>query len=131
MLYLTGIIGLHSGKYELIYLTKRSLPIKTNSINIWLVIIEFVAVLGIVVNFAFVIYVRNLFENEKSTVFFMLILFSLIIKYLLSVTTDEKGSQMFKRNEQKTLNLLHERGGLSKLYDPEPIFTDLENVVYD
>lgn len=31
MLYLTGIVGMHAGKYEIIYLSKRTIPMNTGN----------------------------------------------------------------------------------------------------
>ena len=31
MLYLTGIVGIHAGKYEIIYLSKRVIPVNTGN----------------------------------------------------------------------------------------------------
>ena len=98
MLYLTGAIGLHSGKFEIIYLKKRSLPIRTNSINVWLIILDVVSVLGIFINFSLVIFVRDMFEQSKATVFFFLIICFLLLKLILSVSIDENGQKMFRRN---------------------------------
>jgi hypothetical protein len=50
MMFITGIIRLHTSKYEVIYLKKRILPIKANSINWWLIIVEAISYLSIVTN---------------------------------------------------------------------------------
>lgn len=50
MMFLTGIVRLHASKYDVIYLKKRILPTKTNSINWWMNIIEIIAYLSIVTN---------------------------------------------------------------------------------
>ena len=71
---------------------------RANSIDIWLIILEVISVLGIVINFAFVIYVRNMFDDSKSTVFFFFVLIFLILKYYLNISTDEQGILMKKRN---------------------------------
>jgi hypothetical protein len=39
MMFIAGIIRLHASKYEVIYLKKRVLPLKANSINWWLMIV--------------------------------------------------------------------------------------------
>ena len=39
MMFITGIARLHFSKYEIIFFKKRTLPIKTKSINSWLTII--------------------------------------------------------------------------------------------
>jgi hypothetical protein len=36
MMFISGLVRLHSSKYEHIYLAKRSVPVKTKSINLWL-----------------------------------------------------------------------------------------------
>ena len=71
---------------------------RAHSIDIWLIILEVISVLGIVINFAFVIYVRNMFDDSKSTVFFFFVLIFLILKYYLNISTDEQGILMKKRN---------------------------------
>jgi hypothetical protein len=44
------LVRLHASKYEIIYLAKRSIPVKTNSINSWLTVIEIVSVVSIITN---------------------------------------------------------------------------------
>jgi len=50
MMFITGIIRLHTSKYEVIYLKKRILPIKAKSINWWLIIVEAISYLSIITN---------------------------------------------------------------------------------
>jgi len=50
MMFVTGIIRLHASKYEVIYLKKRPLPIKANSINWWIKIIEAISYCSILTN---------------------------------------------------------------------------------
>ena len=50
MLFVSGIARLHFAKYEAIFFKKRILPIKTKSINSWLVIIEAISFLSIITN---------------------------------------------------------------------------------
>jgi hypothetical protein len=50
MMFFSGIVRLHAGKYEVIYLMKRSLPIKSNSIHWWLKIMEIISILSIITN---------------------------------------------------------------------------------
>ena len=61
MLYLTGIVGIHAGKYEIIYLSKRTIPINTGHTSLWLSILEVVSIVGILSNLAYMIYVREIF----------------------------------------------------------------------
>ena len=49
-LFITGILKLHTLKYEIIYYKKRIQPIKANSINWWLIIIEVISYVSIVTN---------------------------------------------------------------------------------
>lgn len=41
---------MHAGKYEVILLSRRSIPIKVKSIKIWLSIMEVLSILSIIVN---------------------------------------------------------------------------------
>jgi hypothetical protein len=50
MMFFNGVVRLHASKFEIILLAKRSIPVKTNSINWWLVIIEIVSVISIFTN---------------------------------------------------------------------------------
>lgn len=50
MMFLTGIVRLHASKFDVIFLKKRILPTKTNSINVWLYILEFICYLSILTN---------------------------------------------------------------------------------
>ena len=104
---------------------------RANSIDIWLIILEIISVLGIVVNFAFVIYVRDMFDDSKSTVFFFFVLIFLLLKYYLSISSDDQGILMKKRNYAKTINLIHERGNTSNFIEPVNVYTDVDNVLYD
>lgn len=50
MMFLTGIVRLHASKFDVIFLKRRILPTKTNSIQMWLDIIEFISYLSILTN---------------------------------------------------------------------------------
>ena len=50
MMFVSGVVRLHASKYEIIFLAKRPVPVKTNSINWWLNIIELVSILSIFSN---------------------------------------------------------------------------------
>lgn len=50
MMFLTGVVRLHASKYDVIYLKKRILPTKTNSIHWWLNILEIISFLSVITN---------------------------------------------------------------------------------
>ena len=50
MMFLTGLVRLHASKYDVIYLKKRILPVKSNSIDWWLRILEIVSYISIITN---------------------------------------------------------------------------------
>jgi hypothetical protein len=50
MMFIAGIVRLHAAKYEVIYLKKRILPLKANSINWWLMILEAISFISIITN---------------------------------------------------------------------------------
>ena len=50
MMFLTGIVRLHASKYDVIYYKQRILPTKTNSINVWLTVLEAISFLSIFTN---------------------------------------------------------------------------------
>lgn len=39
MMFINGIVRLHASKYEIIFLAKRSIPIKANSIGMCLIVL--------------------------------------------------------------------------------------------
>ena len=50
MMFLTGLVRLPASKYDVIYLKKRILPVKSNSIDWWLRILEIVSYISIITN---------------------------------------------------------------------------------
>lgn len=50
MMFVTGVIRMHASKYEIIFLKKRTLPLKAKSINLWLSVIDIVCYLSVVTN---------------------------------------------------------------------------------
>ena len=50
LIFVSTLVRLHASKYEIIFLAKRSIPVKTNSINYWLTVIEVVSVVSIITN---------------------------------------------------------------------------------
>lgn len=39
MIFVKSVVGLHAAKYQIIYLVKRSIPVKTKSIHRWLTVL--------------------------------------------------------------------------------------------
>lgn len=58
MMFIAGLISLHSKKYEIIYFSKRTLPVKAGSIGSWLLTIKIVSIIGVFTNLALIVYVR-------------------------------------------------------------------------
>jgi hypothetical protein len=84
-MYLSGVVFLNAKKYEIIYFSKRILPLKVNSIGIWLAIIKIVSVIGVFINVALVVYIRNYStKSDQSIIYFSCVFVILIIKYLMS-----------------------------------------------
>lgn len=50
LLYVNGILALHTNKFQILMLSRRTLPIKTKSIGIWSNIIEVISFLGVIIN---------------------------------------------------------------------------------
>lgn len=84
MMFFNGVVSLNAKKYEIIYFSKRILPLKTKSIGVWRDLIRIVSVLGVFVNVALIIYVRNLVTDNKAVVLFSSVFVILVIKYLMS-----------------------------------------------
>lgn len=89
MMYLTGAIGLHAGKYEIIYLSKRTIPVNRGGTSLWLSIMEVVSILGILSNLAYIVYARDIFTENKGAIFFFIFVFFLIFKYMLRLSYEE------------------------------------------
>ena len=85
MIFVNGIVSLHAKKYEIIYLSKRGLPIRVSSIGSWITMLEVVSVLGVFTNLAVVTYVRDAFKDRKSLIFFTLVFIILILKYAVNL----------------------------------------------
>ena len=50
MMFLSGLVRLHASKFDVIFLKKRSLPVKSNSIDWWLRILEIISYISIITN---------------------------------------------------------------------------------
>lgn len=61
MIFINGIVSLHAKKYEIIYLSRRGLPIHVSSIGSWVGMLKVVSVIGVFTNVAVVVYVRGMF----------------------------------------------------------------------
>lgn len=83
-MFFNGVVSLNAKKYEIIYFSKRILPLKTKSIGVWRDLIRIVSVLGVFVNVALIVYVRNLVTDNKAVVLFSCVFVILVIKYLMS-----------------------------------------------
>lgn len=84
MMFFNGVVSLNAKKYEIIYFSKRTLPIRVKSIGIWLSVIRAISVIGVFINVALIIYVRNVITDDKAIVFFSCVFLILVIKYLMS-----------------------------------------------
>jgi hypothetical protein len=110
MMFVISLVRLHSSKYEIIFLAKRSIPVKTNSINWWLTIIEIISVVSIITNIgnfddnlAYMIYTRKVFANNETQIFFFFIISFLILKFYLLMQYDDKLDTMGARNKRKVI----------------------------
>lgn len=92
MMFLVGVVSLNAKKREIIYYSKRTLPIKVKTIGFWLTILKFISVLGVFVNIALIIYVRNAISDAKSIVFFSCVFIVLVIKYIFSFGSGDEDS---------------------------------------
>lgn len=101
MMFVTGVVDLNAKKYEIIYFSKRTLPIKVNSIGIWLTVIRVISVVGVFVNVALVIYVRNIVTEDKAITFFSCVFVILVIKYMHSFASRNE-DDVGKRCKSKT-----------------------------
>lgn len=101
MMFVTGVVDLNAKKYEIIYFSKRTLPIKVNSIGIWLTVIRVISVVGVFVNVALVIYVRNIVTEDKAITFFSCVFLILVIKYMYSFASSNE-DDVGKRCKSKT-----------------------------
>ena len=109
MMFLTGIVRLHASKYDVIYLKKRILPTKTNSINWWLSILEILSFISIVTNVGYLIYTRNTYPNDQAKMFFHIIIIMFAVKYFMLAQYSSGTDTMAKRNENKTMDILKNR----------------------
>lgn len=125
MIFINGIVSLHAKKYEIIYLSKRGLPIRTSSIGSWITMLKVVSVIGVFTNVAVVVYARELFPNRKSLAYFTIVFIILIIKYAVSLAFSAKEDLVGKRSTFKTSELIHERGLANFNTKTESIYTDI------
>lgn len=84
MMFLVGVVSLNAKKREIIYYSKRTLPIKVKTIGFWLKILKAVSVIGVFFNIALIIFVRNAISDAKSIVYFSCVFVILVLKYIFS-----------------------------------------------
>lgn len=130
MMFVTGVVDLNAKKYEIIYFSKRTLPIKVNSIGIWLTVIRVISVVGVFVNVALVIYVRNIVTEDKAITFFSCVFVILVIKYIHSFSSRSE-DDVGKRCKSKTEELISEKAYINFNIRNDMINTDIENLFYD
>jgi hypothetical protein len=88
-MYINGILALHTNKFQILMLSRRTLPIKTKSIGIWSSIIELMCFLTIVVNLGYVIYTRGLATTYQARLLLGSSLIIFLLKYYLSLVYSE------------------------------------------
>lgn len=64
MMFLMGVVSLNAKKYEIIYFSKRTLPIKVKSIGNWINVIRIIGVIGVFTNIGLVVYVRKVITEN-------------------------------------------------------------------
>ena len=67
MIFITGAVRLHASKFEIIYFKRRILPIKTNSINWWLFIIEIISFLSIITNVGKLVFIQLIWYTLEES----------------------------------------------------------------
>lgn len=130
MMFVTGVVSMNAKKYEIIYFSKRVLPVKVKSIGVWLYIVKVIAVLGVFVNVGLVVYIREVISTEKSVAFFASVFIILVIKFLLSLKSREQDN-VGKRCKAKIEELFSEKSYFKLNIKNDNINTDIENVYYD
>ena len=125
LLYVGGCINLHTGKFEIIYSRRRSIPTKVNSINIWLIIVELISYSSIVmnlrnfyINVVYMIYTRGVFTDSKPNVFIALLIIFFMFKIYLMKSYEKSNSIMGKRNEINIKKVLAGKGRENHEYIP-------------
>jgi hypothetical protein len=130
MMFLVGVVSLNAKKYEIIYFSKRTLPVKVKSIGNWVTVIRVVGVVGVFTNVAILIYVRKAIAQNQSIAFFMCVFFILLIKYLISFSKSSE-DEVGKRCKIKTEELISESRETHLKNKNNLINTDIENLYYD
>lgn len=105
MIFVSGVISLNAKKYEIIYFSRRTLPIKVNSIGNWIIIVRVMSVIGVFTNCALLIYIRGIFGVNKPIAFFASVFVILVLKYLLSFSSKDE-DEVGKRCKAKTDELV-------------------------
>ena len=78
------------------------MPIRVDSIGSWITMLNVISVIGVFVNVAVIVYLRELFTESQSVVYFSLVFVILIIKYAANVAFQTKEDIVGKRSKFKT-----------------------------
>lgn len=84
MMFLSGVVTLNAKKYEIIYFSKRTLPIKTKSIGSWLTVIKIISVIAVFVNVGLILFVREAITQDRGIIYFACVFVVLGFKYVMS-----------------------------------------------
>lgn len=92
---------------------------------------DIISIVGILSNLAYLVYVRDVFQTDKSTIFFFLFIALVVFKYALYILSDTEDDKMTSRNRIKTFNIINDKGLDFSQNKPTPLDTDISNVVYN
>ncbi len=94
--FLGGILHLHLVKWKLLFLVKRPVPLKTDSIGFWKVIIETISLTGVIINTFYIMYTRKAFDEGQAIGFFLFLLISFVlVRYIFSSTHNTSQNRFF------------------------------------
>lgn len=92
---------------------------------------DIISVVGILSNLAYLVYVRDVFTERKSTIFFFLFIALVLFKYALYLFSESEDDKMTSRNRIKTFNIINDKGLDFSQNKSAALDTDISNVVYN
>ena len=95
--FVGGLIHMHLVKMKLLFLVKRPIPIKTDSIGFWKTIIETISLAGVLINTFYILYTRKAFLEDQAIALFLFLLISLVlVRYIFTSYSSSNENKYFK-----------------------------------
>lgn len=105
--FVGGVIHLHLVKWKLLFLVRRPVPLKTDSIGFWRTIIEIISLAGVIINTFYIMYTRRAFQESNAIGLFLFLLISFVcVRYFFSSQGASQSNKYFKEIVERHENNL-------------------------